>query len=121
MTTVTQFLSFLPKKINQFDLITETNLDILTDKQSFINLFQHVPQGWLDEVLISYDKHYLRYSLRVKERGEQLYLEMEYMKILFDEIGPFSAQTLEKKDIHNWDFENTVYSFLEWVQEHSSN
>lgn len=114
MKTLEQVLSDLPNKLNGFDLIGKSELNLFADKESFIRHFDAITKGSLDEILISYDNHTHRYSMRVKARGREMEISLEYMQMIYDYNGPYSAMTIEEMTV-DWDLESAKELLLSWV------
>lgn len=108
-----------PRKIGNYDLITNTGINAELTLSSLVEYFNHVKNGALLEGLVEYDNHNYRYSLRIRGRGDGLTLYFEKMRIVYDNFTPVSAITeLEIKYVGN--VESSFKDFISWVRFHTA-
>ena len=108
----------LPKNLNNFDLISKEPPELVISKESFVDFYRDITQGYLEEVIATYDNRVHHYALRVKERGEDLHLHLTKMKLVYDHLGPFTATTEEEVAYELEDIQEAINDLLSLVASH---
>lgn len=105
----------LPNLIGKFELINSEITNYKNIKKIKEKL-EDEEVGSVKEVMITYDDRLTRYSLRVKGRGDGVIFQAEKMEIIYDCVGPITAETLASKEFVAETISEIKESFLVWMK-----